>query len=100
MAELYFDMLCESSNKSIVKVIFLDVTSFAAVGGHTCTSIRVTEKAVIKLPASEILGVKAEEKGMTKRAVLTMKNEQQFVFDYGILSVKKLVATTESVVGD
>ncbi len=98
-AELYFDTLYESSNKTIVKAIFLDVASFAAVGGHTVYRYSNEEKAVIKLPGSEIRGVEAEKKGMTKRAVVTMKNEEQFVFDYGMLSVKKLVATIESIVG-
>ena len=34
-----------------------------------------------------------------KRAVVTMKGGETFAFDYGMLSVKKLVAAIESVIG-
>jgi hypothetical protein len=34
-----------------------------------------------------------------KQAVVTMQGGEEFVFDYGMLSVKKLVSTIESVVG-
>jgi hypothetical protein len=96
---VFFDTLYESSNKTIVKAIFLDVATFAAVGGHTVYRYSNDEKATIDLPASEIVGVEATKSGMTKRAVVTMKNDEQFVFDYGMLSVKKLVASIESITG-
>jgi hypothetical protein len=32
-----------------------------------------------------------------KQAVVTMRGGEEFVFDYGMLSVKKLVATLQSV---
>lgn len=96
---VFFDTLYESSNKTIVKAIFLDVATFAAVGGHTVYRYSNDEKATIDLPAPEIVGVEATKSGMTKRAVVTMKNDEQFVFDYGMLSVKKLVASIESITG-
>jgi hypothetical protein len=96
-AGLHFDTLYESSNKTIVKAIFVDVATFAAAGGHTVYRYSNDEKAIIDLPAAEIDGVEAAKSGMTKRAVVTMKNGEMFVFDYGLLSVKKLVAAIESV---
>ncbi|MEA1903422.1 MAG: hypothetical protein U9N56_07840 [Actinomycetota bacterium] len=94
---VHFDTLYESSNKTIVKAIFLDVTTFAAAGGHTVYRYSNDEKATIDLPVGEISGAEATRSGITKRAVVTMNNGEQFVFDYGMLSVKKLVAAIDSI---
>jgi hypothetical protein len=94
---LHFDTLYESSNKTIVKAIFVDVATFAAAGGHTIYRYSNDEKAIIDLPAQDISGVAATKSGMTKRAVVSMNNGEQFVFDYGMLSVKKLVAAIDSI---
>ena len=96
---LHFDTLYESSNKTIVKAIFVDVATFAAAGGHTIYRSSNDEKAIIDLPAQEISGVQAAKSGLTKQAVVTMTNGEEFVFDYGMLSVKKLVAAIDSVSG-
>ena len=96
---LNFDTLYESSNKTIVKAIFLDVATFAAAGGHTVYRYSNDEQATIDLPAAEISGVEATKSGMMKQAVVTMKNDEQFVFDYGMLSVKKLVVAIGSISG-
>jgi hypothetical protein len=95
---LHFDTLYESSNKTIVKAIFLDVATFTAAGGHTVYRYSNDEKAIIDLPIADISGVVAAKSGMMKRAVVTMKNGEEFVFDYGMLSVKKLVATIDSII--
>ena len=95
--QMLFKSLYESSNKTIVKAIFLDVGTFAAAGGHTVYRYSNDDEATVDLPASEIERVESAKKGMMKRAVVTMAGGEQFVFDYGMLSVKKLVATIESV---
>ena len=41
--------------------------------------------------------MKAAKKGLMKRAVVTMTNDEEFVFDYGMLSVKKLVAAIDAI---
>ena len=92
-----FVSLYESSNKTIVKAIFLDVGSFAAAGGHNVYRYSNDDEARVDLPAGEISAVKANKKGLMKQAVVTMQGGEEFVFDYGMLSVKKLVATLESV---
>jgi hypothetical protein len=91
-----FVSLYESSNKTIVKAIFLDVSSFAAAGGHNVYRYSNDDEARVELPVTEIAGVKANKKGLMKQAVVTMQGGEEFVFDYGMLSVKKLVATIES----
>ena len=92
-----FVSLYESSNKTIVKAIFLDVGSFAAAGGHNVYRYSNDDEARVELPVGEISAVKANKKGLMKQAVVTMQGGEEFVFDYGMLSVKKLVATLESV---
>ena len=57
---LNFDTLYESSNKTIVKAIFMDVATFAAAGGHTVYRYANDETATIDLPAGEIAGVEDE----------------------------------------
>lgn len=91
-----FTSLYESSNKTIVKAIFADVGSFAAAGGHTVYRYSNDEEARIDLPVSELAGAEAVKKGLMSRAVITMSGGETFVFDYGMLSVKKLVAAIES----
>ena len=93
-----FKSLYESSNKTIVKAIFLDVGSFAAAGGHTVYRYSNDQEARVDLPAAEIATVEAAKKGLLNRAVVSMKNGETFVFDYGMLKVKKLVAAIDSVV--
>ncbi len=96
---LIFESLYESSNKTVIKAIFLDTTSFVAAGGHTVYRYSNEDTATVDLPFGDIKAVRADKKGMMKRAVVTMVDDQEFVFDYGLLSVKKLVATIESVIG-
>ena len=94
-----FTSLYESSNSTIVKAIFLDVSTFAAAGGHTVYRYSNNEEATVELPASEIASVESAKKRLMKRAVITMKDGQTFTFDYGLLSVKKLVVAIQSIIG-
>jgi len=93
-----FETLYESSNKTIVKAIFLDVSSFAAAGGHTVYRYSNDDTATVDLPASDIASVEATKHRLMKRAEITMTNGEVFVFDYGMLSVKNLVAAVEAII--
>jgi len=97
--QVAFRSLYESSNATVVKAIFLDVTTFAAAGGHTVYRYSNDQEAVVELPTADIASVTATKKGLMKRAVITMKNDEVFTFDYGMLSVKSLVAKIASVAG-
>ena len=94
---LRFESLYESSNKTVIKAIFLDVSTFAAAGGHTVYRYSNDETATVELPSAEISAVKAAKKGLMKRAIVTMSNGEEFIFDYGMLSVKNLVAAIDAV---
>lgn len=95
--QVTFVSLYESSNRTIVKAIFLDVGSYAAAGGHTVYRYSNDDEARVELPVGDLAAVQAKKKGLMKQAVVTMRGGEEFVFDYGMLSVKKLVATLESV---
>ena len=96
--KLRFVSLYESSNKTIVKAFFLDVATFAASGGHMVYRYSNNDEAIVELPGSDVAGVEARKKGLMKRAVVTMKDGQVFVFDYGLLSVGKLVESIKSMI--
>ncbi len=98
--KLRFVSLYESSNSTVVKAIFLDVVTFAAAGGHTVYRYSNKDEAIVELPASDIACAEARKKGIMKRAVVTMKDGQIFVFDYGLLSVRKLVESIESMISN
>ncbi len=95
---ILFKSLYESSNKTIVKAIFLDVSTYAAAGGHNVYRYSNDDEVVVDVPVGVIAQVAAARKGLMKRAVVTLSGGQEFVFDYGLLSVKKLVAAIESVI--
>ena len=93
-----FVSLYESSNRTIVKAIFLDVGTFAAAGGHTVYRYSNDEEARVDLPVGDIAGVEARKKRLMNRVAITMRDGQEFVFEYGMLSVKNLVAAIESAI--
>ena len=94
-----FVSLYESSNKTIVKAIFVDVAAYAASGGRFIYRYSNDKEAIVDLPVAEIASVRAEKKGLMKRAVITMRDGEEFIFDYGLLSVRKLVEAVESARG-
>ena len=94
-----FETLYESSNSTIVKAIFVDVSTFAAAGGHTVYRYSNDDTATVELPAGEIAAVAATKHRMMKRVEITMQNGEVFVFDYGMLSVKNIVAAVEATIG-
>ena len=95
---LKFTSLYESSNKTIVKAIFMDVGSFAAAGGHTVYRYSDDDELHVELPVTEIATVHAAKKGLLKQAVVTMRDGEEFVFDHGMLNVKKMVEAIDSVI--
>ena len=96
--KLLFKSLYESSNKTIVKAIFLDVSAYAAAGGHNVYRYSNDDEVCVDIPVGDIVGVEGVRKFLMKRAVVTLREGSTFVFDYGLLSVKKLVAAIQSVI--
>ena len=90
--EVRFDALYDSSNAEIVKGIVGAAGSFAASGGHVAYIKDSGSDLAIALPRAEVASAEQVKKGLMKRAVITMSDGSEFVFDYGMLSPKKLVA--------
>jgi hypothetical protein len=90
--DVRFTALYNSSNREIIKGVAGALGSFAASGGHVTYLHDTDTEFEIVLPRSEITSAVQAKKGMTKRAIITMADGSEFVFDYGMLSTKKLVA--------
>lgn len=90
--DVRFVALYDSSNATILKGIVASVGAFAASGGHATYLHDKESEVELVLPRAEISGTEAARKGLMKRVVITMENDQRFEFDHGMLSVKKIVA--------
>ena len=89
--EVQFRTLYDSSNKEILKGIAGSLGTFAASGGHVAYIHNTDTEFDIVLPRAEIASAVAAKKGMMKRVLITMSDGTEFLFDYGMLSTKKLV---------
>lgn len=90
--ELKFAALYDSSNAQVVKGISSALGAFAATGGHMSYFHDTDSGFSFTLPRAEIASAAMRKKGLMKQAVVTMQDGSTFVFDYGMLSPKKLVA--------
>lgn len=95
-SELRFEALYDSSNKEVLKGLLGAAGSLAASGGHVAYLHDTDTEFSIALPRAEIASAEQAKKGLMKRAVVTMNEGSTFVFDYGMLSPKKLIATINS----
>jgi hypothetical protein len=87
-----FRALYDSSFKTVAKSIGLAAGSLVGTGGHLVFLREEGSDAEIVIPRDAIQSAEAARKGLMKRAIITLTDGQRFVFDYGLLSVKKLVA--------
>lgn len=87
-----FEGLYDSSNSTVIKNVFGAAASFAASGGTAAYLSDTDTEFTITLPRAGIASAEQVKKGLMKRAVITMTDGATFVFDYGMLSPKKLVA--------
>lgn len=91
-AEVRFEALYDSSNAAVVKGITTALGSYAASGGHATVLTDSDSEVEVVIPRSLIDRAEARKKGMKKRAVIILQDGRELVFDYGVLSVKNLVA--------
>ena len=90
--KLTFVALYDSSNATIIKSILGAVGSFVASGGHVAYIRNNEGSMTITLPKSEIKNTTTKKSMMAKRVIVTMKDRQEFVFNYGMLPVAKIAA--------
>ena len=89
---LEYTGLYDSSNAQVVKGIGLALGSFAVTGGHGSYFHDTGTDFGFTLPRSEISGAELRKKGFMKQAIVTMVDGSVFVFDYGMLNPKNLIA--------
>ena len=89
--DLEFKALYDSSNSQVIKGIGLALGSFAVSGGHASYFHDTDSNFGLTLPRAEIAKAEVHKRFLMKRAVVTMQDGSNFVFDYGLLSPKKLV---------
>ena len=90
--EVKFRAMYDSGFKTIAKNIGLAAGTLAASGGSVTYLREDGAEAEIVIPRSAVAGAAAAKKGMMKRVVVTTHDGGEFVFEYGMLSVKKIVA--------
>ena len=86
--KLTFVSLYDSSNAVILK----SIAGLVATGGNDVYVSNNDAEMTLSLPKSEIESTVVKNKLLAKRVVITMKDGQSFVFNYGMLSVTKLAA--------
>ena len=91
--DLKYTGLYDSSNKEIIKGIGGALGSFALSGGHASYFHDTDTDFGFTLPRADVDHAEMNKKGLMKQAVVHMKDGSKFVFDYGMLSPKKLIAT-------
>jgi hypothetical protein len=91
--DLEFRGLYDSSNKEIIKGIGGALGTFAVSGGHASYFHDTDTDFGFTLPRADVDHAELRKKGLMKQAIVAMKDGSSFVFDYGMLNPKKLIAT-------
>ena len=95
--EVTFEALYDSSFKTIAKNIGLAAGALAASGGHLTYLRDNGEEAEVVIPTGSIAAARAAKKGLMKRVVIQLTDGSEHTFEYGMLSVKKLVDAVNDV---
>jgi hypothetical protein len=95
--EVTFEALYDSSFKTIAKNIGLAAGALAASGGHLTYLRDNGEAAEVVIPTGSIAEARAAKKGLMKRVVIQLTDGSQHTFEYGMLSVNKLVDAVNDV---
>lgn len=90
--EVRFRAMYDSSFKTIARNIGLAAGAMAASGGSVTYLREDGSEAEIVVPRVAIAKAEAAKKGMMKRVVVTTTDGDELVFEYGMMSVKKIVA--------
>ncbi|MEN8041222.1 MAG: hypothetical protein ABFR95_06925 [Actinomycetota bacterium] len=94
--DLRYSGLYDSSNAEIVKGIGGALATFAASGGHASYFHDTDTDFGFTLPRADVDHAELRKKGLMKQAVVHMQDGSSFVFDYGMLNPKKLIAAINS----
>lgn len=95
--EIAFEALYDSSFKTIAKNIGLTAGTMAASGGQLTFLRDSGENAEFVMPVASIERAEAAKKGLMKRVVIHLNDGSHHTFEYGMLSVGKLVDAINQV---
>lgn len=95
--EVTFEALYDSSFKTVAKNIGLTAGTLAASGGQMTFLRDSGETAEFVMPVASIERAEPAKKGLLKRAVIHLNDGSQHTFEYGMLSVGKLVDAINEV---
>lgn len=95
--EVTFEALYDSSFKTIAKSIGLAVGALGASGGHLIFLRDSGASAEVVIPADSITRAEPDKKKMMNRVIVHLTDGSTETFEYGMLSVKKLVAAVNEV---
>jgi hypothetical protein len=90
--DLEYTGLYDSSNKEVIKGISGSLGAFALSGGHVSYFHDTSTDFGFTLPRADVDYAELNKKGFMKQAIVTMKDGSTFVFDYGLLNPKNLIA--------
>ncbi len=90
--DLKYSGLYDSSNKEVIKGIAGSLGTFAVSAGHASYFHDTGTDFGFTLPRADVNHAELKKKGLMKQAVVHMNDESIFVFDYGMLNPKKLIA--------
>ena len=94
--QLRFVALYDSSNAEGLKIIVGAIDDLVGTGGFFSHAGDDDSDLELVLPKSEIAEVSTKKKMLAKRVLVTMKSGEQFVFNYGVLSVDNLAKAIEA----
>lgn len=95
--EITFEALYDSSFKTVAKNIGLAAGTLAASGGQLTFLRDNGESAELVMPVASIVRAEPAKKGLMKRVVIHLSDGSQHTFEYGMLSVGKLVDAINGV---
>ena len=94
--KLEFVALYDSSNAAGIKLIAGIVGGIVASGGHLAYIHGNDADMKLILPKKDVASTTMKKKMLAKRVIVTMVGGEDFVFNYGMLSVDKLAAAIQS----
>jgi len=94
--ELRFRAMYDSSFKTVAKKVGLAAGALGATGGHLIFLREDGSDAEVVIPRTSIASAEATKKGMMKQIRVNLTDGSSHLFEYGLLSVKKIVAAINS----
>ncbi len=94
--ELRFRAMYDSSFKAVAKKVGLAAGTLGVTDGHLLFLREDGADAEVVIPRTAVRSAEATKKGMMKQVRVNLTDGSSHLFEYGLLSVKKIVAAINS----